>query len=253
MDAAASLDSACQQQDSADAAHAWPAVCRGRCYAAWPPARCPPRLLQLRCTPSSSARRAAPRRACRPQKGQLGLGDTINRNNPTVVEGLRNKKIVAGSAGKSHSAVVTATGESYTFGLNQYGQLGTGQVKKLKGAEDMSLTPQLVRRRRAGGVGGVGGGVRRGLRLQARAWCMPLAASLPARLAPSHPTVSTHPHTHTHAGAGVQVRQGGVRRGLHDVAVRRQAVVGGVPAVRPAGPRHRPLVQRRRQQREDGV
>lgn len=40
---------------------------------------------------------------------------------------------------------MTAGGESYSFGLNSYGQLGTGSVKKLKGAEDMALTPQLVR------------------------------------------------------------------------------------------------------------
>ena len=53
-------------------------------------------------------------------------------------------QVVYASAGRNHSAVVTATGESYTFGLNQYGQLGTGSVKKSKGAEDQALTPQLV-------------------------------------------------------------------------------------------------------------
>ena len=64
----------------------------------------------------------------RNEKGQLGLGDAINRNNPTIVPGLRGKRVVAASAGKNHTAVVTAAGESFTFGLNQYGQLGTGQV-----------------------------------------------------------------------------------------------------------------------------
>lgn len=82
------------------------------------------------------------------QKGQLGLGDTVNRNNPTPVKGLASKKVVGGSAGKSHSAVVTDGGESYTFGLNQYGQLGTGAVKKVKGGEDTVLTPVKVRGRR---------------------------------------------------------------------------------------------------------
>ncbi len=53
-------------------------------------------------------------------------------------------QVVYASAGRNHSAVVTATGESYTFGLNQYGQLGTGSVKKSKGSEDQALTPQLV-------------------------------------------------------------------------------------------------------------
>lgn len=55
-------------------------------------------------------------------------------------------QVVYASAGRNHSAVVTANGESYTFGLNQYGQLGTGSVKKSKGAEDQALTPQLVRK-----------------------------------------------------------------------------------------------------------
>ncbi len=59
-------------------------------------------------------------------------------------------QVVAASAGRNHSAVVTATGESYSFGLNSYGQLGTGSVKKAKGAEDMALTPQLVRAGLAG-------------------------------------------------------------------------------------------------------
>lgn len=59
-------------------------------------------------------------------------------------------QVVAASAGRNHSAVVTATGESYSFGLNSYGQLGTGSVKKAKGAEDMALTPQLVRAGPAG-------------------------------------------------------------------------------------------------------
>jgi len=53
-------------------------------------------------------------------------------------------QVVYASAGRNHSAVVTATGESYTFGPNPYGQLGTGSVKKSKGSEDQALTPQLV-------------------------------------------------------------------------------------------------------------
>ncbi len=36
-----------------------------------------------------------------PQKGQLGLGDTINRNNPTIVKGLANKKVGAAAVGSS--------------------------------------------------------------------------------------------------------------------------------------------------------
>jgi hypothetical protein len=59
--------------------------------------------------------------------------------------------------------VVTATGESFTFGLNSAGQLGTGSVKKVKGGEDMSLVPQKVGawvgwRLCSGGGGGTGAG-----------------------------------------------------------------------------------------------
>lgn len=45
----------------------------------------------------------------------------MNRNVPTVVPGLKGRKVVGASAGKSHTAVITAGGESYTFGLNQVG------------------------------------------------------------------------------------------------------------------------------------
>ena len=83
----------------------------------------------------------------------------MNRNNPTVVPALRGKKVLGGATGRSHSAVFTAAGESFTFGLNSAGQLGTGSVRKAKGGgEDMQFTPQTVRARVAGGGGGVGWG-----------------------------------------------------------------------------------------------
>ena len=68
----------------------------------------------------------------------------MNRNVPTVVEGLRTKKVVGGACGKHHTLVFTASGESFSFGLNTHGQLGTGQVRKAKGGEDIHLTPVQV-------------------------------------------------------------------------------------------------------------
>jgi alpha-tubulin suppressor-like RCC1 family protein len=60
------------------------------------------------------------------------------------VPGLRGKKVVGAAAARNHTVVVTAAGDSYSFGLNQYGQLGTGSVKRGKGVEDLSLVPQLA-------------------------------------------------------------------------------------------------------------
>ena len=61
---------------------------------------------------------------------------------PTVVEGLKGKAVTGAACGRHHTVVVTAAGESFSFGLNAQGQLGTGSVKKFKGGEDMQLTPQ---------------------------------------------------------------------------------------------------------------
>ncbi|KAL6766701.1 hypothetical protein ACKKBG_A37020 [Auxenochlorella protothecoides x Auxenochlorella symbiontica] len=82
----------------------------------------------------------------RNDKGQLGLGDTVTRNVPTLVPGLKGKKVVGGGCGRHHTVVFTDDGESYSFGLNTYGQLGSGApAKKLaKGAEDMHLAPVKV-------------------------------------------------------------------------------------------------------------
>eukprot|EP00201_Polytomella_parva_P011934 CAMPEP_0175059402 /NCGR_PEP_ID=MMETSP0052_2-20121109/12413_1 /TAXON_ID=51329 ORGANISM="Polytomella parva, Strain SAG 63-3" /NCGR_SAMPLE_ID=MMETSP0052_2 /ASSEMBLY_ACC=CAM_ASM_000194 /LENGTH=477 /DNA_ID=CAMNT_0016324949 /DNA_START=27 /DNA_END=1457 /DNA_ORIENTATION=- len=80
----------------------------------------------------------------RNEKGQLGHGDTTPRNNPTVVEALvkSNAFVTSGCGGRSHTVVVTKSGDSYAFGLNTHGQCGTGSVKaKGRGAEDLLLTP----------------------------------------------------------------------------------------------------------------
>lgn len=79
----------------------------------------------------------------RNEKGQLGLGDNITRNNPTIVTGLlEGKKVIGGAAGKHHTVIFTDSGESYSFGLNSSGQCGTGAMKKVpKGTEEMILTP----------------------------------------------------------------------------------------------------------------
>ncbi|CAI8600083.1 unnamed protein product [Vicia faba] len=65
----------------------------------------------------------------RNEKGQLGHGDTIQRDRPTVVSGLSKYKIVQAGTGKSHTVVVTDDGNSLAFGWNKHGQLGSGSTK----------------------------------------------------------------------------------------------------------------------------
>ncbi|XP_052201624.1 uncharacterized protein LOC127807642 [Diospyros lotus] len=65
----------------------------------------------------------------RNEKGQLGHGDLIQRDRPTVVSELSKHKITGAGAGRSHTVVVTKDGQSFSFGWNKHGQLGSGSVK----------------------------------------------------------------------------------------------------------------------------
>ncbi|OIV97600.1 hypothetical protein TanjilG_12357 [Lupinus angustifolius] len=65
----------------------------------------------------------------RNDKGQLGHGDTIQRDRPTVVSGLSKYKILKAGSGRSHTVVVTDDGNSLAFGWNKHGQLGVGSVR----------------------------------------------------------------------------------------------------------------------------
>ncbi|XP_075998043.1 putative E3 ubiquitin-protein ligase HERC3 [Genypterus blacodes] len=56
--------------------------------------------------------------------GQLGLGDTTDRQTPTAVHSLNMKKTIAISCGKDHTTILTKDGAVFTFGSGQYGQLG---------------------------------------------------------------------------------------------------------------------------------
>mmetsp|Transcript_6849 Transcript_6849/g.11673 ORF Transcript_6849/g.11673 Transcript_6849/m.11673 type:complete len:475 (-) Transcript_6849:559-1983(-) len=79
----------------------------------------------------------------RNEKGQLGHGDLLNRNNPTIVEGLKDKFVTIASGGRHHTVAVTQNGEAWSWGLNTQGQLGLGSIKKGtgKGVDDIHLEP----------------------------------------------------------------------------------------------------------------
>ncbi|XP_068646701.1 uncharacterized protein [Aristolochia californica] len=65
----------------------------------------------------------------RNEKGQLGHGDTLQRDRPTIVSELLKHKVVRAGAGRNHTVAVTDDGNSFAFGWNKHGQLGSGSLK----------------------------------------------------------------------------------------------------------------------------
>lgn len=73
----------------------------------------------------------------RNETGQLGLGHYDTTFAPTEVKGeLEGKKAIAAACGKNHTIVLTADGECYGFGTNNFGELAIGSVKPTKGKDD---------------------------------------------------------------------------------------------------------------------
>ncbi|KAJ0049322.1 hypothetical protein Pint_15889 [Pistacia integerrima] len=62
-------------------------------------------------------------------KGQLGHGDKIQCDRPTIVSELSKYKITKAGAGRSHTVVVTEDDHSLAFGWNKHGQLGSGLAR----------------------------------------------------------------------------------------------------------------------------
>ena len=63
----------------------------------------------------------------RNEDGQLGLGDTINRYNPTKIASIEGR-VRSGSCGPNHTLLFTTVGELYCTGRNDSGQLGLGNT-----------------------------------------------------------------------------------------------------------------------------
>ncbi|VDD78797.1 unnamed protein product, partial [Mesocestoides corti] len=57
-------------------------------------------------------------------RGQLGHGDLESRSTPEAIEALRPVTSTAIACGFLHSACLTDTGDVYTWGSNEFGQLG---------------------------------------------------------------------------------------------------------------------------------
>ncbi|MDZ7815309.1 MAG: hypothetical protein U5N86_04660 [Planctomycetota bacterium] len=59
-------------------------------------------------------------------EGQLGLGDDVERDTPTLVGALSDKGVISITAGSDHSLVLCSDGSVYAWGDNNSGQLGLG-------------------------------------------------------------------------------------------------------------------------------
>ena len=60
--------------------------------------------------------------------GRLGLGDTLDRKEPSFITSLGGDVIAAVQCGASHSLALSASGRVYTWGKNTQGQCGTGHL-----------------------------------------------------------------------------------------------------------------------------
>ncbi|XP_065082582.1 probable E3 ubiquitin-protein ligase HERC2 [Ochlerotatus camptorhynchus] len=58
--------------------------------------------------------------------GRLGHGDTVSKEVPAKIVGLLEKQVCGIFCGASYSAVITTTGELFTWGKGTYGRLGHG-------------------------------------------------------------------------------------------------------------------------------
>ena len=76
--------------------------------------------------------------------GQLGHGDTDEKNTPTLVTSLLGIVIRHISAGHAHTLTLSADGYVYAFGCNIFGQLGTGNNLKSTIPIKVSLIPAKI-------------------------------------------------------------------------------------------------------------
>jgi len=62
------------------------------------------------------------------ENGQLGHGNRQSYDRPKLIEALKSKRIRDIAVGSAHSAAITSNGDLFTWGLGEYGRLGTGDT-----------------------------------------------------------------------------------------------------------------------------
>ena len=71
-------------------------------------------------------------------KGKLGLGDDQNRLTPTPIPALKRKHVKAIACGSFHTLAVTETGDVFSWGIGERGQLGHGDLENHKTPQPIS-------------------------------------------------------------------------------------------------------------------
>jgi alpha-tubulin suppressor-like RCC1 family protein len=61
--------------------------------------------------------------------GQLGHGDEKPQNQPRLIVSFLGTNVKAVSCGNQHTAVLLESGEVYSFGRGNFGQLGLGSLQ----------------------------------------------------------------------------------------------------------------------------
>ncbi|OWZ24334.1 hypothetical protein PHMEG_000654 [Phytophthora megakarya] len=64
--------------------------------------------------------------------GQLGLDHTQHQHTPQLIDSLSSQVITKVSCGLYHTIAITSSGEVYSFGKNDYGQLGLSHARNMK-------------------------------------------------------------------------------------------------------------------------
>ncbi|RHY34166.1 hypothetical protein DYB32_004179 [Aphanomyces invadans] len=72
--------------------------------------------------------------------GQLGLDHTQHQHTPQIVDALASQVVTNVSCGLYHTVIITAGGDVYTCGKNDYGQLGLGHSRSVKVPTLMKLS-----------------------------------------------------------------------------------------------------------------
>jgi alpha-tubulin suppressor-like RCC1 family protein len=80
--------------------------------------------------------------------GQLGHGDEKPQNQPRLIVSFLGTNVKAVSCGNQHTAVLLESGEVYSFGRGNFGQLGLGSLQVHSAAADatylLRATPAAV-------------------------------------------------------------------------------------------------------------